>query len=108
METLKKRMESDAIDALSKPNPSIKDVRDVLKIIIEKMWSEERLAEYIHQVHDSLCAECPHMKAVTANAAVVPEVGKLSGKVIALISSLVAAVVALSGVVAKMAMGGAS
>lgn len=105
MKNLKKRMENDAIDALSKPNPSIKDVRDVLKIIIEKMWSEERLAEYIHQVHDSLCAECPHMKAITAGGETG---GKLSGKVIALISSLVAAVVALSGVVAKMAMGGAT
>ena len=62
MDHLKKKMEDNAIDALSKPNPSIKDVRDVLNLIIEKMWSEERLAEYIHQVHDSLCANCPHVK----------------------------------------------
>ena len=47
MEHLKKKMEDNAIDALSKPNPSIKDVRDVLNLIIEKMWSEERLAEYL-------------------------------------------------------------
>ena len=37
MEHLKKKMEDNAIDALSKPNPSIKDVRDVLNLIIEKM-----------------------------------------------------------------------
>ena len=80
MEHLKKKMEDNAIDALSKPNPSIKDVRDVLNLIIEKMWSEERLAEYIHQVHDSLCANCPHGKNGE---------GKMSGKLIALISSLV-------------------
>ena len=95
MEHLKKKMEDNAIDALSKPNPSIKDVRDVLNLIIEKMWSEERLAEYIHQVHDSLCAQCPHVKG---------EGGKMSGKLIALISSLVTAVLGLAGAVVKLAM----
>lgn len=95
MEHLKKKMEDNAIDALSKPNPSIKDVRDVLNLIIEKMWSEERLAEYIHQVHDSLCAECPHVKG---------EPGKMSGKLIALIGSLVAAVCGLTGAVVKLAL----
>ena len=95
MEHLKKKMEDNAIDALSKPNPSIKDVRDVLNLIIEKMWSEERLAEYIHQVHDSLCANCPRVKNGE---------GKMSGKLIALISSLVTAVLGLAGAVVKLAM----
>ncbi len=95
MEHLKKKMEDNAIDALSKPNPSIKDVRDVLSLIIEKMWSEERLAEYIHQVHDSLCAQCPHVKNGE---------GKMSGRLIALISSLVTAVLGLAGAVVKLAM----
>ena len=95
MDHLKKKMEDNAIDALSKPNPSIKDVRDVLNLIIEKMWSEERLAEYIHQVHDSLCANCPHVKNGE---------GKMSGKLIALISSLVTAVLGLAGAVVKLAM----
>ena len=95
MDHLKKRLENDAIDALQKPNPSIKDVRDVLKLVIEKMWSEERLAEYIHQVHDSLCANCPHVKG---------EGGKMSGKLIALIGSLVAAVCGLTGAVVKLAL----
>lgn len=95
MEHLKKKMEDNAIDALSKPNPSIKDVRDVLNLIIEKMWTEERLAEYIHQVHDSLCANCPHVNNGE---------GKMSGKLIALISSLVTAVLGLAGAVVKLAM----
>ena len=95
MEHLKKKMEDNAIDALSKPNPSIKDVRDVLNLIIEKMWSEERLAEYIHQVHDSLCANCPHVKNGE---------GKMSGKLIALIGSLVVAVCGLTGAVVKPAL----
>ena len=95
MDNIKKKMEDNAIDALQKPNPSIKDVRDVLKLVIEKMWSEERLAEYIHQVHDSLCANCPHVKG---------EGGKMSGKLIALIGSLVAAVCGLTGAVVKLAL----
>ena len=95
MDHLKKKMEDNAIDALSKPNPSIKDVRDVLNLIIEKMWSEERLAEYIHQVHDSLCANCPRVKNGE---------GKMSGKLIALIGSLVAAVCGLTGAVVKLAL----
>lgn len=95
MDHLKKKMEDNAMDALSKPNPSIKDVRDVLNLIIEKMWSEERLAEYIHQVHDSLCANCPHVKG---------EGGKMSMKLIALIGSLVAAVCGLTGAVVKLAL----
>ena len=95
MEHLKQKMEDNAIDALTKRNPSIKDVRDVLNLIIEKMWSEERLAEYIHQVHDSLCVNCPHVKG---------EGGKISGKLIALIGSLVAAVCGLTGAVIKLAL----
>ena len=95
MDHIKKKMEDNAIDALSKPNPSIKDVRDVLSLIIEKMWSEERLAEYIHQVHDSICANCPHVKG---------EGGKMSGKLIALIGSLVVAVCGLAGAVVKLAL----
>ena len=97
MEHLKQKMEDNAIDALTKRNPSIKDVRDVLNLIIEKMWSEERLAEFIHQVHDSLCANCPHVKG---------EGGKMSGKLIALIGSLVTAVVGLAGAVVTLATRG--
>ena len=95
MDHLKKKMEDDAVHLLTKRNPSITDVRDVLKLVIEKMWSEERLAEYIHQVHDSLCANCPHVKGGP---------GKISGKLIALIGSLVAAVCGLAGAVVKLAL----
>ena len=96
MEHLKKKMEDNAIDALSKPNPSIKDVRDVLKLVIEKMWTEERLAEHIAQVHNALCAKCP--KCLPS------EGGKLSGKLLALIGSLVAIIGTLAGAVVKLAM----
>jgi len=95
MENLKKKMEDDAMHLLTKHNPSNQDLRDILRLIICKMWSEERLAEYIHQVHDSLCENCPHVKNGE---------GKMSGKLIALISSLVTAVLGLAGAVVKLAM----
>ena len=100
MDNIKKCIEKDAVDALNRPNPSIKDVRDVLKLVIEKMWTEERLAEHIAQVHNALCAKCP--KCASDGG------GKMSRKLIALIGSLVAAVVALAGAVCKMALGGAA
>ena len=95
MDNIKKRIEDDAVDSLSKPNPSIKDVRDVLRLVIEKMWSEERLAEYITQVHNSLCAKC--------SKCAPSEGGKMSRKLLALIGSLIATVCALAGAVVKLA-----
>ena len=95
MENVKEQMEASIIQRLNKPNPSNQDIGKGLLLIVEKMWSEERLAEYIHQVHDSLCAQCPHVKG---------EGGKMSGKLIALISSLVTAVLGLAGAVVKLAM----
>lgn len=100
MDTVKQQFEANVIQKLSKQEPSNRDLGEVLKLIVEKMWSEERLAQYITQVHNGLCAQCPRC---------VPDGGgKLSGKLIALISALVAAVVALAGAVCKMALGGAA
>ena len=101
MEHLKQELEKESdkkiVHKLNKSNPSNKDLADIMKHVIDHMWSEERLAEYIHQVHDSLCANCPHVKG---------EGGKMSGKLIALIGSLVAAVCGLTGAVIKLATGG--
>lgn len=103
MESIKKRYEGDIIKQLNKREPTNHDLAEILKLIVEKMWSEERLAEYIRKVHDKLCAECPRMKNQTLSG---DEKAKLSGKVIALIGSLAGAVVMLAGTVAKLAMGG--
>lgn len=101
MDHLKKELEQkedkEIVDKLTKPDPSMKDLADIMKHVIDHMWSEEKLAEYIHKVHDSLCANCPHVKG---------EGGKMSGKLIALIGSLVAAVCGLTGAVIKLATGG--
>ena len=102
MDHLKKELEQkedkEIVDKLTKPDPSMKDLADIMKHVIDHMWSEEKLAEYIHKVHDSLCANCPHVKG--------GEGGKMSGKIIALIGSLVAAVCGLTGAVIKLATGG--
>ena len=101
MENLKQELEKESdkkiVHKLNKSNPSNKDLADIMKHVIDHLWSEERLAEYIHQVHDSLCANCPH---------VTGEGGKMSGKLIALIGSLVTAVVGLAGAVVTLATGG--
>ena len=106
MDHLKKELEQkedkEIVDKLTKPDPSMKDLADIMKHVIDHMWSEEKLAEYIHKVHESLCAECPHMKTQSAG----DEGGKISGKIIALIGSLVAAVCGLTGAVIKLATGG--
>lgn len=106
MDHLKKELEQkedkEIVDKLTKPDPSLKDLADIMKHVIDHMWSEEKLAEYIHKVHESLCAECPHMKTQSAGG----EGDKMSGKIIALIGSLVAAVLTLAGVVARLATGG--
>lgn len=97
MENMKRELDREIVRKLNKPNPSMKDLADIMKHVIEHMWSEERLAEYITQVHNALCAQCPKCRENS---------GKMSGKLIALIGALVTAVVTLSGVICKMAMGG--
>ena len=105
MEHLKKELEymedKEIVYKLTKPDPSMKDLADIMKHVIDHMWSEEKLAQYIHKVHESLCAECPRMKAQGVGGD-----GKMSGRMLALIGSLVTAVVGLTGAVVKLATGG--
>ena len=101
-------MEASIIQRLNKPNPSNQDIGKGLLLIVEKMWSEERLAEFVKGVHEEKCKDCPH-KVRHASATVESDGDqkeKLSGKMLALIGSLVTAVVTLAGVVVKLAIGG--
>ena len=112
METVKEQMEASIIQRLNKPNPSNQDIGKGLLLIVEKMWSEERLAEFVKGVHEEKCKDCPHKVRHASAAAPVESDGdqkgqeKLSGKMLALIGSLVTAVVTLAGVVVKLATGG--
>ena len=112
MENVKEQMEASIIQRLNKPNPSNQDIGKGLLLIVEKMWSEERLAEFVKGVHEEECKDCPHKVRHASAAAPVESDGdqkgqeKLSGKMLALIGSLVTAVVTLAGVVVKLATGG--
>lgn len=105
MDGLKHEIDKDLARKINKANPSNKDLADILKHVVENMWSEERLADYIHRVHHSLCAKCSRVDPNDGDGAKIES--KMSVKMIALVSSLVAAVVTLAGVVAKLSMGGA-
>jgi hypothetical protein len=112
LENVKEQMEASIIQRLNKPNPSNQDIGKGLLLIVEKMWSEERLAEFVKGVHEEKCKDCPHKVRHASAAAPVESDGdqkgqeKLSGKMLALIGSLVTAVVTLAGVVVKLALGG--
>lgn len=112
MDNVKEQMEASIIQRLNKPNPSNQDIGKGLLLIVEKMWSEERLAEFVKSVHEEKCKDCPHkVRHASADAPVESDGDqkgqeKLSGKMLALIGSLVTAVVTLAGVVVKLASGG--
>lgn len=106
MDGLKHEIDKDLARKLNKANPSNKDLADIMKHVIENMWSEARLVEYIQSVHKSLCAKCTRIEPTPVNGGKNEAAeNKMSIKMIALISSLVTAVVALAGVVAKLAIG---
>ena len=92
--TNKEYVEHRIIDRLAGENPSLKDVADGVRMIYSSLWEKSALDQHIKEVHNSLCLKCPHRK----------KGGKMSGKLIALISALVTAVVGLAGAVVKLAM----
>ena len=110
MEHLKQELEKESdkkiVHKLNKPNPSNKDLADIMKHVIDHLWSEERLAQYIYKVVAQKCESCPHKVALAAPAADDGEKReeKISGKLLALVGSLAAAVVALAGMVVKQAL----
>lgn len=107
MEGLKQEIDKDLARKINKANPSNKDLADILKHVVDNMWSEERLADYIYRVHHSLCEKCSRVNSAAGDGAKSETpASNMSIKMIALISSLVAAVVTLAGVVAKLAIGG--
>ena len=110
MEHLKQELEKESdkkiVHKLNKSNPSNKDLADIMKHVIDHLWSEERLAQYIDKIVAQKCESCPHKVALAAPAADDGEKReeKISGKLLALVGSLAAAVVALAGMVVKQAL----
>lgn len=92
MKILKQKAEEEIISRLVSDDPSNRHIAEGVLLIIEKMWSEQRLAEFIDARHMALCKECPKTK--------------LSKKVIAVIGSLATSLVAAVGALLKSWFGG--
>ena len=58
MDILQDETERQIAAKLCKGNPSNRDIGLALMLVIEKMWSEERLAEFIRSVHTEECSNC--------------------------------------------------
>lgn len=58
MEILQNETERQIAAKICKGNPSNRDIGLALMLVIEKMWSEERLATFVRQVHSAECANC--------------------------------------------------
>ena len=56
MEILQNETERQIAAKICKGNPSNRDIGLALMLVIEKMWSEERLATFVRQVHSAECA----------------------------------------------------
>ena len=106
MERLKEEIDKDLARKLNKANPSNKDLADILRHVIDNMWTQDQLMECISSVHLTLCSNCQKSRQKNSNG----DNGdgfdkKLSGKMIAVIGSLVSIIVTLVGAVVKLAMG---
>jgi hypothetical protein len=106
MEHLKVEIDRDLARKLNKANPSNKDLADILRHVIDNMWTQDRLMECISSVHLSLCSNCQKGRQKNSNGDNGDGLDKkLSGKMIAVIGSLVSIIVTLVGAVVKLAMG---
>ena len=56
MDILQDETERQIAAKLCKGNPSNRDIGLALMLVIEKMWSEERLANFVRSVHAGECA----------------------------------------------------
>lgn len=54
----KEMLERETIERLGKPEPTLKDLADNMKLLYNKIWSKEELEEYIKAVHVQLCENC--------------------------------------------------
>lgn len=94
MEHLKQEHERGIVARLDSPEPSIKDVGDAVKLIIDKMWTEKRMSEFIESKHNNLCKSCKRTATVTG----------ISGKAVTAIASAASSVAAGLGALAGALM----
>lgn len=58
----REELEKQALARLDKPEPSNRDLADVLKVIINRLWSKDDLRDFVTNEHRALCANCTKSK----------------------------------------------
>jgi len=58
----KEELEKQALARLDKPEPSNRDLADVLKVIINRLWSKDDLRDFVTKEHQAMCANCTKSK----------------------------------------------
>ena len=51
-------LDENVIERLNAANPTNRDIAEGLKLVIRRLWSEERLRELIKEEHRQLCEGC--------------------------------------------------
>lgn len=59
----KEELEKQALARLDKPEPSNRDLADVLKVIINRLWSKDDLRDFVTKEHQAMCANCTKAKS---------------------------------------------
>ena len=58
----REELEKQALARLDKPEPSNRDLADVLKVIINRLWSKDDLRDFVTKEHQAMCANCTKTK----------------------------------------------
>ena len=58
----REELEKQALARLDKPEPSNRDLADVLKVIINRLWSKDDLRDFVTKEHQEMCANCTKSK----------------------------------------------
>ena len=58
----KEELEKQALARLDKPEPSNRDLADVLKVIINRLWSKDDLRDFVTKEHQAMCSNCTKAK----------------------------------------------
>lgn len=89
MEVAKDENEREIVHSLCKEDPSIKDVAMAVRLIITKMWSEDRMEAFVESRHNELCKSCPRAanqkagwKLVTSLVATIGTLGTALGAIV--------------------------
>lgn len=89
MEVAKDENEREIVHSLCKEDPSIKDVAMAVRLIITKMWSEDRMEAFVESRHNELCKNCPRAqnqkagwKLVTSLTATIGTLGTALGAIV--------------------------